>query len=161
MSENPPAKSNPVKKQQVSKRSRPSAPVHLHKLIKKPEPIPVTFDQFQAVITRKASCFTIVDCCFFFLVDLFSTRHVDKSRGELFQSAGEQHDHWKQYSVENRPSIESVGSSQFRWKQSKRLTDGQPRTWPCSTQIVAQCHRETLSIQYQRKNIGIERDGRR
>jgi len=33
----------------TSKRSRPPPPVHLPKLIKKPEPIPVTLDQFQAV----------------------------------------------------------------------------------------------------------------
>jgi hypothetical protein len=36
----------------TSKRSRPPPPVHLPKLIKKPEPIPVTLDQFQAVQTK-------------------------------------------------------------------------------------------------------------
>ena len=41
------------RKSSASKRSRPpppSAPVHLPKLIKKPEPIPVTLDQFQALM---------------------------------------------------------------------------------------------------------------
>jgi sterol regulatory element-binding transcription factor 1 len=46
-------KISPGRKSSGSKRSRPPpppAPVHLHKLIKKPEPIPVTFDQFQALL---------------------------------------------------------------------------------------------------------------
>ncbi len=43
------------RKSTTSKRSRlpPSTPVHLPKLIKKPEPIPVTLDQFQAVGKKK------------------------------------------------------------------------------------------------------------
>lgn len=40
----------PTKKQSQTKRPRAAPPVHLPKLIKKPEPIPVTFDQFQALI---------------------------------------------------------------------------------------------------------------
>ena len=42
-------KTTPGRKSTTSKRSRPPPPVHLPKLIKKPEPIPVTLDQFQAV----------------------------------------------------------------------------------------------------------------
>ncbi|UJR23410.1 hypothetical protein I4U23_026417 [Adineta vaga] len=38
------------RKPATSKRTRPSPPAHLPKLIKKPEPIPVTLDQFQALI---------------------------------------------------------------------------------------------------------------
>ncbi len=52
-------KSNKIlsgRKSTTSKRSRlpPSIPVHLPKLIKKPEPIPVTLDQFQAVKKGKS-----------------------------------------------------------------------------------------------------------
>ncbi|CAF0788477.1 unnamed protein product [Adineta ricciae] len=43
-------KSTSGSKPTSSKRSRPSHPAHLPKLIKKPEPIPVTLDQFQALI---------------------------------------------------------------------------------------------------------------
>lgn len=38
------------RKPPASRRSRPPPPVHLPKLIKKPEPIPVTLDQFQALM---------------------------------------------------------------------------------------------------------------
>jgi hypothetical protein len=53
LSEYQPNKISSGRKPSASKRSRPpppSAPVHLPKLIKKPEPIPVTLDQFQALI---------------------------------------------------------------------------------------------------------------
>jgi len=49
MSEYQSNKSTPGRKLTTSKRSRPPPPVHLPKLIKKPETIAVTLDQFQAV----------------------------------------------------------------------------------------------------------------
>ena len=50
MSEYQPNKVVSSRKASASRRSRPPPPVHLPKLIKKPEPIPVTMDQFQALI---------------------------------------------------------------------------------------------------------------
>lgn len=50
MPEYQPNKIASARKASVSRRSRPPPPVHLPKLIKKPEPIPVTLDQFQALI---------------------------------------------------------------------------------------------------------------
>jgi hypothetical protein len=50
LSEYQPNKIPSGRKVSTSKRSRPPPPVHLPKLIKKPEPIPVTLDQFQALI---------------------------------------------------------------------------------------------------------------
>lgn len=49
LSEYQPNKNISGRKSATSKRSRPPPPTHLPKLIKKPEPIPVTLDQFQAV----------------------------------------------------------------------------------------------------------------
>jgi hypothetical protein len=51
LSEYQPNKNTPGRKPTTPKRSRPPPPPsnHLPKLIKKPEPIPVTLDQFQAV----------------------------------------------------------------------------------------------------------------
>jgi hypothetical protein len=52
MSEYQSNKTTPGRKPATPKRSRlppPPPPIHLPKLIKKPEPIPVTLDQFQAV----------------------------------------------------------------------------------------------------------------
>ncbi|CAF2414532.1 unnamed protein product [Rotaria sp. Silwood2] len=50
VSEHQSNRNSPGRKATTSKRSRPPPPTHLHKLIKKPEPIPVTLDQFQALI---------------------------------------------------------------------------------------------------------------
>ncbi|CAF0850328.1 unnamed protein product [Rotaria sp. Silwood1] len=50
ISEHQSNRNSPGRKATTSKRSRPPPPTHLPKLIKKPEPIPVTFDQFQALI---------------------------------------------------------------------------------------------------------------